>query len=126
MKGKTMSKRIIQISDSIKQEIAERVVEMAHPGYSADYQGNYYVVNGERVMHRQSNARWNPWSDDADVIHVNDLVWYFGGAKQENADFDPTPAEGYDEETGTEIAVGFALGYVPDSYDQDHYDRIGA
>jgi hypothetical protein len=117
---------IITISDSIKQEIAERVVEMAHPGYNADYQGNWYVVDGECVMHKQSNAPWAPWSDDAAVIHVSDLVWYFGGAKEESADFDPTPAEGCDEETGTEIAIEFALGYVPDAYDQEVYDRIGA
>jgi hypothetical protein len=62
------------------------------------------------------------------VIHVNDLVWYFGGAKEENADFDPSieTAGAQDEQDGMRIAVEFALGYVPDSYDQDVVDGMGA
>lgn len=120
---------IITISESIKQEIAERVVEMASPGYSPDAQGNWYVVDGERVMwHNNNTAQWTPWSDDAATIHVNDLVWYFGGAEAENADFDPSieTAGEEDEQEGMKIAVEFALGYVPDSYDAAAYEaRFG-
>lgn len=112
---------IVTISDSIKQEIAEKVAEQASAGYSPDAQGNWYVVDGARVTHYSSTAAWKPWHDDADVIHVNDLVWYFGGAEQERADFE----NGVDGADDFDLTVEFALGYVPDSYDQDRYDRMG-
>lgn len=113
---------IITISESIKQEIAEKVAEQASAGYSPDAQGNWYVVDGERVMHYESTAAWKPWNDDASVIHVNDLVWYFGGAKEENADFE----NGVDGADDFDLTVEFALGYVPNSYDQDVLDEMGA
>lgn len=111
----------ITISESIKQEIAERVIEQAHPGYSADYMGQWYVVNGSSVQHKQRNAPWSPWSDDADVISVDDLVNIYGGADAENADFSIEASE-YSDEEQVEIAISFALGYVPDSYDADDYE----
>jgi hypothetical protein len=114
---------IITISESIKQEIAEKVAEQASAGYSPDAQGNWYVVDGERVVwHNNATAQWKPWSDDAAVIHVNDLVWYFGGAKEENADFE----NGVDGADDFDLTVDFALGYVPNSYDQDIIDGMGA
>lgn len=111
----------IIIKEAIREEIAQRVVEQAHPGYNADYMGEWYVVNGAAVVHCQRNAQWNPWQDDDAVIAVDDLVNIYGGADAEHAVFDPTPAEGYDAETGTEIAVSFALGYVPAEYDAAAY-----
>lgn len=114
--------RTIQISESIKQEIAEKVVEQAHPGYSADYMGQWYVVDGTSVQYKQSNAPWAPWSDDADVISVDDLVNIYGGADAENADFSIEASE-YSDEQQVEIAVEFALGYVPDSYDAEAYEH---
>ena len=113
---------MIVINDDIKDEIAKRVAEQASAGYSPDAQGNWYVVDGAYVMHLDSNAAWKPWNDDANVIHVNDLVWYFGGAKEENADFE----NGVDGAEDFDIAVEFAFGYVPASYDQDMYDGMGA
>lgn len=109
----------ITISESIKQEIAERVVEQAHPGYSAEYQGEWYVVNGARLMHKQRNAPWSPWSDGDAVISVEDLVFWAGGADQDRADFD---AGNYDDVNEVEAAVSFALDYVPDSYDAAAWD----
>lgn len=113
--------RTIQIAESIKQEIAERVVEQASPGYTKDYQGEWYVVNGSSVQHKQRNAPWSPWSDSADVISVDDLVFIYGGADVERADFSIEPSE-YSDEEQVGIAVEFALGYVPDSYDADDYE----
>ena len=105
----------ITIANGIKQEIAKKVVEISHPGYSIDAQGSWYVVDGSSVMHAQANRPWNPWHDNADVISVEDLVVLFGGA--EDCDFDPSPSDDVTEDDAYEAAVGFALGYVPDSYD---------
>lgn len=107
----------ITIDESIKQEIAEKVCKQAAPGYEKLAQGEWFVVNGEKVVHAQEHRPWDPWNDD-DVVAVDDLVWYCGGARQEHADFDPSPAEGeYDQDVAWEIAVEFALGYVPSAYD---------
>ena len=100
---------MITIEEGIKQEIAERVVEEATPGYNPALHGQWFVVDGQEVVHRASNAPWNPWPDDRGVISVSDLVWFFGGGEAEGADFSP-----FGE---WEIAVEFALGYVPDAYD---------
>lgn len=72
-------------------------------------------MDGEAVVHRASNAPWNPWPDDRGVISVSDLVWFFGGGEAEGADFSP-----FGE---WEIAVEFALGYVPDAYELSAYRR---
>lgn len=117
-----MAKRTIQISDSIKQEIAERVVEMAHPGYSKGYQGEWYVVDGSRVVHAQGNRPWDPWHDAADVIAVDDLVNIFGGGNRDRADFWGDDDGDYDRKDIDEIRIEFALGYVPDSYDAAAYE----
>lgn len=110
---------IIAIAESIKNEIAEKVVEQAHPGYSKGAQGQWYVVNGEKVVHAQESRAWNPWNDDDHAISVEDLVFEFGGAESDNADFDPSPSDDIDddtEEAAYERAVEFALDYVPSSY----------
>lgn len=106
---------MITIEEGIKQEIAERVASSTTPGYSTALHGQWFVVDGEAVVHRASNAPWNPWPDDATVISVSDLVWFFGGGEAEGADFSP-----FGE---WEIAVEFALGYVPDAYDPSAYRR---
>lgn len=112
--------RHITISDSIKQEIAEKVVEQAHPRYDWGYMGQWFVVDGAKVVHyHQGNAQWSLWDDDVDVIGVNDLVFWAGGAEQDRADFD---AGNYDNEDEVEAAIIFALSYVPDSYDADAYE----
>lgn len=110
----------IQIAESIKGEIAEKIAEQASPGYSKDVQGEWYVVDGVKVVHAERTRPWDPWHDDAKVVSVEDLVWYCGGAQEENADFDPSVAddiEGDTQEAAWERAVEFALGYVPDAYD---------
>lgn len=103
---------IITISESIKQEIAEKVAEQASAGYSIDAQGEWFVVDGATVMHKSRTAAWAPWSDDADVISIDDLVFMFGGAEDENADFEN---DGSEEDFN--LTVDFVLGYVPDEYD---------
>lgn len=112
---------MITISEHIKGEIAERVVEQAHPGYMAEYQGEWYVVNGTRLMHYQRNAAWEPWADDDAVISVEDLVFLYGGGERENCDFWGEENEEYSEEENNEARVDFALGYVPDNYDEVAY-----
>lgn len=113
--------RIITISERIKQEIAEKVCEQASPGYSSDAQGEWFVVNGTAVMHKQRNAPWAPWPDDADVIAVDNLVNLFGGGSR--CDFDPTVCDvQITDADAWEIAVRFALDYVPNSYDAEAYE----
>jgi hypothetical protein len=108
---------IVEISESIKQEIAEKVCEQASPGYSTGAQGEWYVVDGEKVVHAQENRPWNPWHDDAEVVSVDELVFILGGADEDRASFDPSPEGDVSEEVAWEAAVMFALGYVPDRYD---------
>lgn len=110
--------RNIQISNSIKQEIAKKVATQHSAGYAREYQGSWYVVDGTAVMHKESNAPWTPWSDDADVIEVEDLVNIFGGADRDHADFE----NGVDGADDFDLTVEFALDYVPDSYDADAYE----
>lgn len=105
----------IRINDSIKDEIAQRVVEQATPGYHS--QGSYYVVNGERVVFAQTHRPWDPWNDDDAVVSVEDLVFICGGAEEDRADFDPSPEGDVSDEDAYEAAVLFASGYVPDAYD---------
>lgn len=114
--------RTIQISESIKQEIAEKVAQQQSAGYSVDAQGQWYVVDGEEVMHAQRNRPWNPWHDSADVISVEDLVNIYGGAEEDRAEF----TNGEDGADDYEVAVDFALGYVPDSYDAEAYEARDA
>lgn len=106
----------ITISESIRQEIAQRVVEQESAGYSMDAQGEYFVVDGERVMHRSRTAQWAPWHDDAEVIGVLDLVFFFGGAEEAQASFGLERDEANDADA-VEAAVSFALDYVPANYD---------
>ncbi len=109
--------RIISIADGIKQEIAEKVAQQASAGYAKDYQGEWFLVNGSAVVHKDSNAVWTPWHDDDDVISVEDLVFEFGGASDESADFENSgDGDDYD------LTVEFALGYVPDSYDAEAWE----
>lgn len=111
--------RIIIIKEDIKQEIAEKVALQAGAGYMKDFHGEWFVVDGTEVVHRASNAPWNPWHDGADVISVEDLVFEFGGAEQEGADF----KNGVGRADDFDVTVAFASGYVPDSYDADAWDR---
>ena len=105
---------IITISENIKREIAEKVAEQSSAGYSYDVQGEWFVVDGTAVVHKSRMAAWAPWHDDADVISVDDLAFIYGGAEDENADF-----ENDGSEEDYKLTVEFALGYVPDSYDAD-------
>ena len=110
-------KHIITISETIKQEIAEKVALQASAGYDSDVMGTWYVVDGAAVMHYNSSDAWKPWADDAATINVNDLVNLFGGAEDDLADFE----NGVDGADDYDLAVEFALGYVPDSYDATEY-----
>lgn len=101
------------IGEGIKQKIAEKVTEQASAGYSAEAQGEWFVVNGSAVVHKQSNAPWVPWYDGDAVISVEDLVFWAGGADADRADFE----NGVDGAEDFDLTVDFALGYVPDSYD---------
>lgn len=105
--------RIIRINETIRREIAEKVAEQATAGYMKDAQGEWYVVDGTEVVRRERRAPWNPWHDGADVISVEDLVFEFGGAEADQADFE----NGVGGADDFDAAVTFALGYVPDAYD---------
>ena len=104
----------IAIDPAIKDAIATRVVQEAHQAYDVAAQGRWYVVDGAAVVHAESNAAWTPWDSDAEVIGVTELVWRFGGARQDNAEFgvDDDAEDGEMDE-----AVLFCLAYVPDSYE---------
>jgi hypothetical protein len=107
--------KTIKIAENIKEAIARKLVEQESAGYSKDAQGQWYVVNGSRAVHAERNRPWNPWSDDAVVVSVDELVFEFGGASADHASF---WSEG-DDDSQFESRVEFALDYVPDSYDAD-------
>lgn len=114
------------IKEEIKEEIATRLVQQEALGHDKEYQGEWYVVNGDKVVHAERNRPWNPWGDDDAVIAVDELIFELGGAGDENASFTSEPQYDEDgdvielseEETTAEFEaqVSFALGYVPDEY----------
>lgn len=86
----------MRISSAIRRNIAEKVVEQAHPGYSKMAQGEWYT-DGERLYHAEDNRAWDPWPDGALVISVDDLVYEFGGAQEAHCDFSPAIESGIDD-----------------------------
>lgn len=110
----------ILIHDHIKREIAEKVVQQARPDYNKAAHGEWFVVDGEKVMsHGRIATGWSPWAATAHVISVDDLVFQVGGAARDNASFDPSPTPGETEEQAYERAIAAALACIPDSYDTE-------
>ena len=112
----------MKIHKNIQQEVAEKMVDMSHPGYAREVQGIYYAVDTDGdaifdvVMHADYNRQWNPWPDQAVAVPVD--AFYIDS----RADFDYT--DGVDEDTTDEDeddlyqqAVDFALGELLDEYD---------
>lgn len=58
---------------AFRREVAQKIVAEADPGYHG--QGFYYAdpVNGN-VYYAETTRLWNPWSDDATIVAVADLV----------------------------------------------------
>lgn len=106
----------IKINPSIKREIAEKIILENSAGYSTEYQGSYYVIDGERVIYAQSNRPWDPWPDSAEVIGIDALVAEVGGANAEGVSFAREAGEA-DDDDAIQNAIDFALAYVPDEYD---------
>jgi hypothetical protein len=102
------------IAEAIKQEVAEAIVRQAAPGYDTRYHGEYYAVDtdgdGEldEVMHAEAQRQWNPWSDSATAIPVEQCV------DSDGADFDPSPADGVSDEDAFAAAVDLALWAILD------------
>ncbi len=112
----------IKISPTIRREIAQAIVAQSHPGYMSDYMGEKFAVDTDgdgtldTVMHREGNAPWNPWNDDAEAISVAALY------EDSVCTFDPTP----DEDDGIEpddspvwddceaAAIDLAMNELPD------------
>ena len=124
-----------KIADGIRQEIATAIVKQSEPGYDTNFFGQYYAVDTDgdntldAVYHRESQAPWNPWHDNAVAIPVWAL--YDG-----TADFDPTAESFHDEDLDTgdlndeeiehyawEAAVEFALSELPQTVDYDEDDE---
>jgi len=115
-----MKKNIVKIDPKIKREIAEKVMLENSAGYSRQFQGSYYLVNGIKIMHCQSNAPWAPWADNARVISLDFLINEIGGASKERANFSD---EDFNENECTREeydsnALDFIEGYIPSQYDQ--------
>lgn len=98
----------MNIAETHRREIAEKVVEQAHPGYSKMAQGEWYS-DGMRLYHAQENRAWNPWPDSTQAFSVETLVYAWGGAYAENCDFSIES----DDPEDLEQAVAFCLDYVP-------------
>jgi len=117
----------MKIKEIIRREIAERIVEQSGPGYDTDFMGEYYAVDTDgdgmfdAVMHKEEQAPWSPWSDDAVVVAVADFYIY------SDCDFDPTPDEdligdmdpdddpAYD--AAEEAAIDLAYSELPEEYE---------
>ena len=76
------------IADGIKSELAEKMALLMSAGYSADFQGTYYAVDTDddgvldAIFHAEATRQWNPWSDEAVAVpiddcfdHDNDYSW---------------------------------------------------
>jgi hypothetical protein len=121
-----------KISKDIREDIAKAIVRQSEPGYDEGFFGQYYAVDTDgdntldSVYHREGQAPWNPWHDNAVAIPVAFLY------EDSNASFDPTADEYHDEDLDTgdlnedeieqyayEAAVEFALSELPKSIDYD-------
>lgn len=98
----------MKMAETHQHDIAEKVVEQAHPGYSKMVQGEWYS-DGTRLYHAQANRAWNSWPDQTQVFNVDTLVYDWGGAQAENCDFSVES----DDPDELEQAVIFCLDYVP-------------
>lgn len=69
---------------SFREEVAEAVVNEAHPGYHGQYYTYVDPVEGQ-VYTKNSQAAWNPWSEAVNwrIVSVDDLV------DQSSNDFSP-------------------------------------
>lgn len=124
-----------KIADDIRKEIATAMVKQSEPGYDTDFFGQSFAVDTDgdntldTVYHRESQAPWNPWHDNAVAFPVSAL--YEDG----NADFDPTLDSFHDEDLDTgdlndeeiehyawEAAVDFAMSELPKSWDSANYE----
>ena len=126
---------IYKIAQDIREDIAKAIVKQSEPGYDTNYYGQYYAVDTnsdntlDAVMHRESNAPWNPWHDNAVAFPISALF------DDSNADFDPTSETYHDEDLDTgdlnedeieqyayEAAVEFALTELPKVWDSADYE----
>lgn len=110
-----------KISESIRREIAEAIVNQSDPGFAIGYAAEAYAVdtNGDGTLDtvylKEPNAPWNPWHDNAVAISVEDIY------AEVAASFDPTPdmdePEELNEEEWAEAyfkeAVDFAVNEQP-------------
>lgn len=76
-----MAKYAITKDPAIVREMATKVVTEAHPGYQG---GGYYVdVETWTIHYADTNRAWNPWSDGAVVVGVEECF------DMENVDASP-------------------------------------
>ncbi len=72
----------MNISKTIKRELAEKAVIVSAPGYDSEWQGAYYAVDtdgdgmADAIMHKQANAPWSPWHDEAEAVSID---FFFDG-----------------------------------------------
>ncbi len=72
----------MKIKETIKRKLAEKAVVMSAPGYDSGWQGAYYAVDtdgdgtADAIMHKQDNAPWNPWHDEAEAVSID---FFFDG-----------------------------------------------
>ena len=86
----------VKVSESpaFRLELAQRIVQQAHPGYSSMAQGSWYCdpVTDE-LFHTEVNRQWNPWPDSVDwrIVGIEEL-------------FDPS--NDYSDEVDWEVQFG--------------------
>lgn len=65
--------RTVTLSADVKREVAEAIVDLAHPGHSKQYNGNHYT-DGVQVWWNVSSSQFSPWADDAEIACVDEFV----------------------------------------------------
>lgn len=107
-------------SEDVRREIAQRYIEEEQPGYNDE--GQWYLVDGERVQWASRNRQFDPWHDGAAVISISWLVGELGGAARE---IDVRLETSEDDRLHGEelyLAEQLVLDYVPASLEYDTED----
>lgn len=107
---------IVNIRTEIKPEIVAKALKQIDPTYSRTARGEWFVVDGEKVMHHGHTA-WTPWPGTANVISVEDLVFGLGGITRDELYLEAMPHVGETDEQAQERVTTLLLNAIPAWYD---------
>jgi hypothetical protein len=114
---------IIDIRTEIKPEIVEKAMKQIDPGYCRAARGEWFVVDGEKVMHH-GHTNWTPWPGTASVISVEDLVFGLGGITYDEMRLAAMPHADETDAQAHERVTALLLNAIPPWYDTATLEQL--